>query len=158
MSFEDNKQFWEEFIILYEEKPCLWDIKNKEYRNKLLKNAAYESLVAKCKELFPNANKDFVMKKIASLRSSFRRQIRRLKDAKRSGSGADDVHETTLWYFDLMAFLLDQEESRAAVSSLEEYHSNDPRQFSVSNKLYLCIYFLQTRYYIPTYIIVNTRM
>jgi hypothetical protein len=62
MSFEDNEQFWEEFI-LYEEKPCLWDIKNKEYRNKLLKNAASESLVAKCKELFPNANKDFVMKK-----------------------------------------------------------------------------------------------
>jgi hypothetical protein len=54
MSFEDNKQFWEEFIILYEEKPCLWDIKNKEYQNKLLKNAAYESLqgmqgiVSKC--------------------------------------------------------------------------------------------------------------
>lgn len=133
MSFEDNRFFWEEFIALYKEKSCLWDLKSKEYRNKQIKNAAYDCLVTKCKEVFPNANKDFVIKKISSLRSSFRRQLRRIHDAKRSGSGADDIPESTLWYFDLLTFLLDQEEVRRAVSSLgsNEEFSEDETQNSV---------------------------
>ncbi|KAJ8940787.1 hypothetical protein NQ314_010597 [Rhamnusium bicolor] len=84
-----------------------------------MRNAAYENLILKCKEVFPNATKEFVTKKISSPRSSFRRQIRRMNKAKKSGSGADDVPDCTLWYFDLLSFLLDQEEVRVAVSSLE---------------------------------------
>ncbi|CAH2009732.1 unnamed protein product [Acanthoscelides obtectus] len=56
--------------------------------------------------MFPDANKKFVIKKISSLRSSFRRQIRRINSSKRSGVGTEDVPEPTLW-------------SRAAVSSIE---------------------------------------
>ncbi|CAH1968636.1 unnamed protein product [Acanthoscelides obtectus] len=130
MSFEDNKSFWEEFFQLYQENPCLWDIKCKDYRNKLKKNAAYENLINKSKEMFPDANKKFVIKKISSLRSSFRRQIRRINSSKRSGVGTEDVPEPTLWYFDLLSFLMDQEESRAAVSSIEGNNLDDQSQAS----------------------------
>ncbi|CAH1962804.1 unnamed protein product [Acanthoscelides obtectus] len=130
MSFEDNKSFWEEFIQLYQENHCLWDIKCKDYRNKQKKNAAYENLINKSKEMFPDANKKFVIKKISSLRSSFRCQIRRINSSKRSGVGTEDVPEPTLWYFDLLSFLMDQEESRAAVSSIEGNNLDDQSQAS----------------------------
>lgn len=132
MSFEDNKTFWEEFILLYEEKPCLWNAKSKNFRNKQLRNAAYEQLIEKCKELFPNANKEFVVKKISSFRASFRRQLRKIESTKRSGTGADSIPEATLWYFELLSFLMDQEECRSAVSSLENYEIDDQSQVSVS--------------------------
>ena len=71
MAFEDNKQFWEEFIELYRERPCLWDTKSREYSNRNIRNSAYEALITKCKEKFPDADRNFVSKKINSLRSSF---------------------------------------------------------------------------------------
>ncbi|KAI4458965.1 hypothetical protein MML48_6g00009506 [Holotrichia oblita] len=115
MSFDNNQTFWKEFMVLYREKPCLWDIKSKEYRNKSLKNVAYSSLIKKSKELFPEANKDFVTKKISSFRSSFRRQVRRIENAKRGGA-TEEVPEITLWYFDLLLFLLDEEERTKIMS------------------------------------------
>lgn len=63
MSFSDKKDFWKEFIELYESFPCLWDVKKKDYSNKHLKNEAMDVLVEKCKSVFPNANKEFVEKK-----------------------------------------------------------------------------------------------
>lgn len=48
-----------------------------------MKNAAYDCLNMKCKELFLNANKDFVIKKISSLGSSFRHQLRRINKMKK---------------------------------------------------------------------------
>ncbi|KAJ8935347.1 hypothetical protein NQ314_012880 [Rhamnusium bicolor] len=69
MSFEDNREFWEEFIGIYRENSCLWDVKTKEYRNKQMRNTAYENLILKYKEVFPNATKEFVTKKISLLRS-----------------------------------------------------------------------------------------
>ncbi|CAH1993326.1 unnamed protein product [Acanthoscelides obtectus] len=80
--------------------------------------------------MFSDANKKFVIKKISSLRSSFRRQIRRINSSKRSGVGTEDVPEPTLWYFDLLSFLMDQEESRAAVSSIEGNNLDDQSQAS----------------------------
>ncbi|CAH1993092.1 unnamed protein product [Acanthoscelides obtectus] len=83
--------------------------------------------------MFPDANKKFVIKKISSLRSSFRRQIRRINSSKRSGVGTEDVPEPTLWYFDLLSFLMDQEESRAAVSSIGGNNLDDQSQASDSD-------------------------
>lgn len=90
-----------------------------------MKNAAYDCLIMKCKELFLNANKDFVIKKISSLKSSFRHQLRRINKMKKNGTGANDVPECTLWYFDLLSFVLDQEEVRKAISSLDNKEDNN---------------------------------
>lgn len=78
-----NKEFMIEFIEQYKSYPCLWKIKSKEYINKNLKNEAYEKLVALCKSVYPDANRDFVVKKIQSLRGSFRKEMRKLLDSKK---------------------------------------------------------------------------
>ncbi|XP_066908450.1 uncharacterized protein [Halyomorpha halys] len=110
MAFEDHKKFWKEFIELYKEQTCLWDNNSKDYSNRNARNRAYDALVAKCREKFPNAEKYFVAKKINSLRTSFRRQFRKIQES------TNEVVEPTLWYFDLLLFTLDQEELRPGVA------------------------------------------
>ena len=63
MAFNDRKDFWTEFIELYQTYPCLWNSKSKTYLNKYLKDDAMKDLVEKCKSVFPDADKSFVLKK-----------------------------------------------------------------------------------------------
>lgn len=107
------------FIELYREMPCLWKIKSKDYQNKNLKNEAYDKLVEFCKPIFPSANRDFVYKKVQSLRGAFRKEFKKVSDSQRSGKGAEDIHTPTLWYYDLLLFTMDQEKPNPSISNLD---------------------------------------
>ena len=110
----------EKFIELYRSYPCLWKVKSDEYRNRSLKNRAYDKLIEFCKSaVCPNANKDFVIKKIQGIRGSFRKEPRKLQETLKSGCGEEDVHKPSLWYFDLLLFTKDQEEPMASRSNIE---------------------------------------
>jgi hypothetical protein len=98
-----SKQF------MYREFPCLWRIKSKQYSNRNLRNEAYEKLLAKWKEIEPEANKDMVIKKINTLRTAFRREMKKVKEGTHSGMGSDDVYEPRLWYYPLLYFTIEQE-------------------------------------------------
>jgi hypothetical protein len=115
-----TKEFVTDFINLYMQMPCLWRIKSRDYTNKNLKNEAYDKLVEFCKPVFPDANRDFVYKKIQSLRASFRKELKKFLDSKRSGTVADEVYQPTLWYFDLLLFTMDQEIPSQSISNIEE--------------------------------------
>lgn len=104
-----SKEFTTTFIEKYREYPCLWKLKSKEYLNKNLKTAAYDNLVELCKPVYPEANRDFVVKKIQGLRGSFRKELKKVLASKRSGSEYDQIYEPTLWYYDLLQFTIDQE-------------------------------------------------
>ena len=50
------------FVELYRSYPCFWKVKSDEYRNRNLKNRAYDKLIEFRKSaVCPNANKDFVI-------------------------------------------------------------------------------------------------
>jgi len=61
-------------------------------------------------ERFPDADKNQLIKKFNSLRTNFRKELKRIKDSEKSGTGADDVVEPTLWDFEEMKFLIGQED------------------------------------------------
>ncbi|KAI4459756.1 hypothetical protein MML48_6g00005452 [Holotrichia oblita] len=111
-----SKEVVTHFIEMYKSFPCLWKIKSRDYTNRNLKNAAYDKLVEFCKTINPEANRDFVVKKIQSFRGSFRKEIKRVEDSKRSGAGSDEIHSPTLWYFDLLLFTIDQELPAPSIS------------------------------------------
>jgi len=46
-----NKDFWEDFIELYRNHSCLWNVKCKDYSNKIKRNSSYEILLKKLKEI-----------------------------------------------------------------------------------------------------------
>lgn len=71
-----TKENLETFIDMYRSFPCLWKIKRYDYKNKNLKNRAYQKLIDFCKmAVCPNANKDFVLKTIQGIRGSFRKEL-----------------------------------------------------------------------------------
>ncbi|KAJ8897615.1 hypothetical protein PR048_002964 [Dryococelus australis] len=116
---------------MYRACSCFWEIISKDYTNRNLWNTAYEALVGKCKELKPDADKQYVSKKISSLRASFRRQLRKIQDARTStGSAAEDVPEPTFWYYELLKFTLGQEKVRPGISSRKsrENSENEPSE------------------------------
>ncbi|XP_068086247.1 uncharacterized protein [Anabrus simplex] len=60
-------------------------------------------------ETFPGTDHSFVKKKIQNLRSSFRKETKKMKSCERRGAGADDIYEPTLWYHGLLLFTKDQD-------------------------------------------------
>jgi hypothetical protein len=73
------KDLMTEFIEVYHHHPASWKNKSKEYVNKNLKNQRYVALLEICKKFAPSANKDYVCKKIQSLRGSFRIEVNKVE-------------------------------------------------------------------------------
>ncbi|CAH1998879.1 unnamed protein product [Acanthoscelides obtectus] len=104
-----SRAFVQEFIGIYKELPCLWQTKSKEYLDRDKKNEAYKILVKKLQTIQPDATKNTVVTKINSLRGGFRREYKKVVNSKRNGSGSDDIYIPSLWYYDLLLFLRDQD-------------------------------------------------
>ncbi|KAL4719703.1 hypothetical protein ACJJTC_007892 [Scirpophaga incertulas] len=112
-----SKEFLTQFIDLYKSLPALWKIKSKEYSDRNKKNEAYHLMIEKLKEVEPNATRDTVTKKNNSLRSSRRNEKKKVKDSLKSGTSTDDVYQPSLWYYELLDFVDDQETARDPISN-----------------------------------------
>jgi len=147
---DDNKAFWLEFIALYQPFPELWKIKSEVYKNRIKKDAAYEKLVEKMKEIDPQANRDLVRAKINSLRTSYSRELKKVKASQKSGAGTDDIYEPSLWYFNEIDFLRDHKTQIQGTSTLDGIDEVVNVVEESNNETVSII-----SYYI-TYIIINT--
>ncbi|XP_005105586.1 uncharacterized protein LOC101855043 [Aplysia californica] len=114
-----NKQVVLQFIKLYESLPCLWKVKSKAYSNKLTKELAYAKLIEFCQKHQESADKHFVVNKINNLRSSFRKE---LKKVERLNAGPVRAYRPKLWYYDHLMFVKDQEIPGRGRSSLGSDH------------------------------------
>ncbi|KAJ8912036.1 hypothetical protein NQ315_000529 [Exocentrus adspersus] len=93
-----EKEFMIEFIELYKSFPCLWKIKSKEYSDRDAKSQAYDILVEKMQTVDKSANRETVVKKINSMKTTYRKEFKK----KRSGAGVDDIYVPHLWYYELL--------------------------------------------------------
>ncbi|MPC82559.1 hypothetical protein E2C01_077232 [Portunus trituberculatus] len=64
-----------------------------------------------------------VVKKINNLRTTYRKELKKVQASKKSGAGAYDVYVPKLWYFENLAFLHDQETPREGLTNIEENES-----------------------------------
>lgn len=71
---KQNKDFFD----LYRKHTCLWNVKSKEYSNKMKRNAAYEELLLKLQECQPHSTMETLKKKINNFRTSFRREHKKV--------------------------------------------------------------------------------
>nr|CAH7713600.1 unnamed protein product [Callosobruchus chinensis] len=81
-------------------------------------NEQYEELIRKYKEKYPDADKQQLVKKINSLRTNFWKELKRIGDSERSGIGADDIVEPSLWYFEEMRFFIGLEEASKSQNTI----------------------------------------
>ncbi|KAL4125887.1 hypothetical protein QTP88_010124 [Uroleucon formosanum] len=103
------RDFLREFIELYQSFPCLWLVKSKEYSDRKKKNLAYEEMVKKYKEFDPSADRNTVVKKNNALRTVYKKELSKVNNSSKSVAGADEIYKPSLWYFDLLHFLNDQD-------------------------------------------------
>lgn len=73
-----GREFVTQFIEMYKELPCLWKTTDPDYHNKSKRNSAMDQLLAFFKEKDPDVTRDYVKKKITSLRGSFRKELNKV--------------------------------------------------------------------------------
>lgn len=112
-----EKKFLLELIEVYRTLPALWNIKSDYYSDRKKKDITYETLLQKFNEHYPEGTKEELKKKINSPRTSFRKELKKVKDSNKSG--ADEVYEPSLWCFDALLFLSDQETPASSRNTIQ---------------------------------------
>lgn len=138
---DKSVEFVTQFIEIYRQNPALWKIKGKCYADRRLKEIGYTELLKLYKTINVKANLDTVKKKINNLRCSFRKEFKKKRNTKKSGTSTEEVYTPSLWYFNLLLFTSDQEQPRQAVgndSEDEDEDNNEKGESSDSDEV--CIY------------------
>ena len=71
--------------------------------------------------------------KICNLRTCYRRELKKIAQSEKSGAGADDVYVPSLWYFELLSFLKDDEMPRFGTSSMDFDVDTEIDEIEVNN-------------------------
>ncbi|PIO23580.1 hypothetical protein AB205_0080310 [Aquarana catesbeiana] len=119
-----SPHFLPQLLEMYRDLPCLWKVCSKDFSDRLKRNEVYTKLAELCTVVYAKADIFYVTKKIANLRTIFKKGLKKINHYKRSGAGADQVYVPPLCYFDSLRFLIDQEEARLSVSGLDCINGN----------------------------------
>ncbi|CAG4982063.1 unnamed protein product [Parnassius apollo] len=97
---------------------------------------SWELLKDKLQEIEPEANLAAIKKKIEHMRSAFNREHKKVKESKRTGAGANDVHVPNLWYYNLLLPIFDKkdEQSRCGVDTLSSDEESRPSEHEKGRK------------------------
>lgn len=117
MSYYWTKTSTLKFIKKYRSLDSIWNVKSKEYHNRDKKDIAYTALLDVVKKFDPQATKDTLVKKINNLRSAFRKELKKVNFAQKSGWV---TYVPRLWYYSDLLFLVDQEEALEEKPNFEE--------------------------------------
>lgn len=63
MSIKNDRDFWHDFIQLYRSLPAVWKVKSELYKNRVLKQDAYDKLTEKLKTIDSNVDVNITKKK-----------------------------------------------------------------------------------------------
>ncbi|EDV50422.1 uncharacterized protein LOC6543610 [Drosophila erecta] len=102
---EENRHYLRAFIQTYRELPVLWDTSLRDYTNREKRAEAYLRLVPIYHYLKRDATVEDVKKKINTLRTNYRKELKVVESALRSGS----LHSPRCWTFQELDFLRNSE-------------------------------------------------
>uniref|UniRef100_A0A023F0P8 Putative alcohol dehydrogenase transcription factor myb/sant-like protein n=1 Tax=Triatoma infestans TaxID=30076 RepID=A0A023F0P8_TRIIF len=119
MSSIPNLPIWMQFFDAWRDLPEIWKIKSEIYKDKTKKKNAWEKLLSVYLEIDKNANLDSLKKRLTNIRTCYRRELKKILQAEKSGAGGENEYEPNLWYFSELDFLRDQEVQIPGVSTIE---------------------------------------
>ncbi|KAK2580359.1 hypothetical protein KPH14_010603 [Odynerus spinipes] len=116
--------FLTEFIQLYRALPCLWQVRCKGYKDRLLRNRAYDVLAQKLREVNESADRDTVIRKINTLRTAFRREYKKVLRSQYTVEEPQEQYKPSLWYYDLLKFVTEQNDEELGMKNEESSDEN----------------------------------
>ncbi|PIO10037.1 hypothetical protein AB205_0033690, partial [Aquarana catesbeiana] len=125
-----DPEFMGQFIDRCRDMRNLWEVKNPLYCNKPARKASLEKLLQFVKTQVPDADIEFVEKKIGSLRSTYRKELNKVQASMRSGAVAENVYVPSLWYYNRIQFMEDQMEARESLSTILSSLPSTPAEVS----------------------------
>ncbi|XP_017864335.1 PREDICTED: uncharacterized protein LOC108614637 [Drosophila arizonae] len=102
---EENRHYLRAFIQTYRDMPVLWDTSLRDYTNREKRAEAYQRLVPIYHYLKRDATVEDVKKKINTLRTNYRKELKVVESAMRTGS----LHTPRCWTFQELDFLRNTE-------------------------------------------------
>ncbi|XP_050301234.1 uncharacterized protein LOC126739530 [Anthonomus grandis grandis] len=125
---ETRKSILKRFIAAYKSMPELWNITLRQYSDRDKKRRGYEALLQIYVRLKAQATIEYIKKQINTLRSNYRKQLKKIKDSKRTGSSAESVYEPSLWIFYELQFLADVQIPEKGRSSIKQNERSEDMQ------------------------------
>ncbi|CAG9787482.1 unnamed protein product [Diatraea saccharalis] len=119
-----EQKFILECIRLYRDLPALWNMKSKSYYERGKKNASYNILLKKYREVYPDATKLDIRKKFNVLRTNYRKEFRK--------QNSMNSYKPTLWYFNEFSFLNEQKPDIESSIDLSQEDGVSDSESSVS--------------------------
>lgn len=102
---DENRHYLKLFIQTYHNLPILWDTTLRDYTNRDKRAEAYQQLVPIYKYLKRDANLQDVKKKINTLRTNYRKELKIIESARRQGNS----YQPRCWTFYELDFLRNAE-------------------------------------------------
>ncbi|XP_054268777.1 uncharacterized protein LOC128990436 [Macrosteles quadrilineatus] len=88
-----------DFLNLFQDYPCLWDVTAKDYLNRSVKEAAYSELLQNLDDVGMPATVEQVKKKVKSLRDTYRKELSKIKKSQESDAGTSKIYKPKLVWF-----------------------------------------------------------
>ncbi|XP_071057023.1 uncharacterized protein [Onthophagus taurus] len=131
MACGSAKSFWMEFFEIFRDHKELWKVKSEKYKDKNERLKGYDILLKKYQEKDENATIDTLKKKINTIRTNYRRVLKKVKMSEKSGAASKDIYTPSLWYFDQLHYLRDQETPDVGISTLDIEEGEDAPEDSL---------------------------
>lgn len=108
------------FLQVYQKFPALWNIKDKNYANKSLRDTLFKQLMAELEEnqLLGEMDEKQLKSKIKSLKDVYRTELCKIEKSKKSGSGTDDIYVPKLSWFNEASYFSEVMAVRSSTSNL----------------------------------------
>jgi hypothetical protein len=89
-----------EYVELYKEHECLWNMNSTPYKRKDARQSALEEIVKKME--LENFTTEDAKQKIKSLRVTYQQESHKIDKSLSSGAGLEDVYKPSMKWFTLM--------------------------------------------------------
>ena len=106
-------------IDMFEDKPCLWDVFDKHYTKRDVKEIAYKEIADSL-----DTNIESIKTKINGLRAQLGREVAKVNKTK-SGQSTDDLYNSSWIHYDRLSFLLPVIKSSKSQDTLKRKNDND---------------------------------
>ncbi|CAG9858720.1 unnamed protein product [Phyllotreta striolata] len=126
--FETEKEVWIEIIETYKGMQYLWDKKDPNYFNKKMRLSANSRLCDVYKKLDKKVTVAAFKRKLKNLRTCYLRELRKVKSSQATAASLDDVYIPSLWYYNLLSFLSENNEPSEELKG-ETIYLSDPELF-----------------------------